>query len=101
MRSGTTRHLQLLAVRATSHYPRPRTGYLAQLAHGESWRGPEGEWSGATPPSGPGPAISRSSSPRLSVAPAPWRSRAASLPAVGPRRRAQLPHLSLIHISEP
>lgn len=70
----------------------PRTGYLVELAPHESWSGRKGEWSSATAPSGSAQIIGRSASPRLSVAPAPWRFAAPSQPAAGPRSVGQLSH---------
>jgi hypothetical protein len=67
-----------------------RAGHLVRLASGESWSRQEGKWSGANAPSGPGSVMGRSSSPRLSVAPAPWRSDPALPPAAGPRPDGQL-----------
>src|ERR1035437_7894300 len=60
-----------------------RAGHLVRLAPGESWSRQEGKWSGANAPSGSGSVMGRSSSPRLSVAPAPWRAGAAFPPAPG------------------
>ena len=68
----------------------PRTVYLVRLAPHKSWSRQEGEGSGQTAPRGPARVIGRSASPRLSVAPDPWRSHAASPPAAGPRPNDQL-----------